>query len=87
MHLRDGPTSLPSVALDYRRLADSGAITRDPAQERLAAALDRLIVAIDTARLAAKSSALGWLFARGRPAAGAPKGPTFMAASAAAKPC
>ncbi|RWF21532.1 MAG: cell division protein ZapE, partial [Mesorhizobium sp.] len=48
----------------YDHLVETGAVDRDPAQERIVAALDRLIDEISAKRLAQKSSALGWLFAR-----------------------
>ena len=64
MHLRDGIQTHPSVAQRYAHLVETGAIARDPAQETIAKALDRVISAISSKRLAAKGSALGWLFAR-----------------------
>src|SRR5690606_14914551 len=64
MSLRDASSALPSLAHRYRRLVETGEIRGDPAQERAIAALDRLIGEISSSRLAAKSSALGWLFAR-----------------------
>lgn len=67
MHLRDGLVAHPSVAQRYRHLAESGAIESDAAQLEIAAALDRLIEAVASKRLATKSSSLGWLFARKRP--------------------
>jgi cell division protein ZapE len=66
MHLRDGLHAHPSVMQRYRHLVETGAITRDPAQEDVTVALDRLIAEIADKRLASKSSALGWLFARKR---------------------
>lgn len=51
----------------YRRLVDAGTIECDPAQLRIAAKLDDLLDAILSRRLAAKSSALGWLFANAAP--------------------
>jgi cell division protein ZapE len=66
MHLRDGVQTHAAVAQRYERLVGDGAIERDPAQQRIAAALDRLTVEIAAKRLARKSSALGWLFARKR---------------------
>jgi cell division protein ZapE len=50
----------------YAHLAETGALQRDAAQEPVAAALDRLIDELSAKRLASKSSALGWLFARKR---------------------
>ncbi|TRC96378.1 AFG1 family ATPase [Mesorhizobium sp. WSM4303] len=66
MHLRDGLQTHATVRQRYDHLVDTGAIGRDPAQERIAAALDRLTDEISVKRLAQKSSALGWLFARKR---------------------
>ncbi|WP_322417087.1 cell division protein ZapE [Mesorhizobium huakuii] len=66
MHLRDGLQTHATVRQRYDHLVDTGAIERDPAQERVAAALDRLTSEISAKRLAHKSSALGWLFARKR---------------------
>ena len=66
MHLRDGLQTRVTVAQRYDHLAARGEVTRDPAQERLARALDRLIGDICDKRISAKSSSLGWLFARRR---------------------
>lgn len=66
MHLRDGLQTHATVRQRYDHLVATGAIERDPAQERIAAALDRLTDEISVKRLAHKSSALGWLFARKR---------------------
>ncbi|TJV01618.1 MAG: cell division protein ZapE [Mesorhizobium sp.] len=66
MHLRDGLQTHATVRQRYDHLVETGAIERDPAQERIAAALDRLTSEISAKRLAHKSSALGWLFARKR---------------------
>ncbi|OBQ63436.1 cell division protein ZapE [Mesorhizobium erdmanii] len=66
MHLRDGLQTHATVRQRYDHLVDTGAIERDGAQERVAAALDRLTAEISAKRLAHKSSALGWLFARKR---------------------
>ncbi|MBZ9861256.1 cell division protein ZapE [Mesorhizobium sp. CA12] len=63
MHLRDGIQTHATVRQRYEHLVQSGAAERDPAQERIVAALDRLIDEISAKRLAHKSSALGWLFA------------------------
>ncbi|MDQ2632350.1 MAG: cell division protein ZapE [Pseudomonadota bacterium] len=68
MHLRDGLQPHPTVAQRYAQLVATGDITEDPAQRSVVAALDRLIVEIGTKRLARKSSALGWFFARSRAA-------------------
>ncbi|MER9168032.1 cell division protein ZapE [Mesorhizobium australicum] len=74
MHLRDGLQTHPTVRQRYDHLVVSGAIERDAAQEEIAAALDRLTVEISAKRLAHKSSALGWLFARKRETHEAVKG-------------
>ena len=66
MHLRDGLQTHATVRQRYDHLVETGAIERDPAQMRIAAALDRLTEEISAKRLAHKSSALGWLFARKR---------------------
>jgi len=66
MHLRDGLQTHATVRQRYDHLVQSGAVERDPAQERIVAALDRLIEEISAKRLAHKSSALGWLFAAKR---------------------
>lgn len=67
MHLRDGTITHPTVVQRYRHLVETGAIQQDAAQEAVAAALDDLIDRIADRRLEAKSSALGWLFARKHP--------------------
>ncbi len=64
MTLRDGLVTHPSVVQRYEHLVTTGAIARDAAQLQVATALDRLIGEICDKRLARKSSALGWLFAR-----------------------
>ncbi|CDX50133.1 conserved hypothetical protein [Mesorhizobium plurifarium] len=66
MHLRDGIQTHATVRQRYDHLVQSGAVERDPAQERIVTALDRLIDEISAKRLAHKSSALGWLFAAKR---------------------
>jgi len=66
MHLRDGLQTHATVRQRYDHLVQSGAVERDPAQERIVTALDRLIDEISAKRLAHKSSALGWLFAAKR---------------------
>ncbi len=66
MHLRDGLQAHPSVAQRLGQLVDAGELTADPAQLRVAQALDRLIGELAARRLAAKSSALGWLFGKAR---------------------
>lgn len=64
MHLRDGLQTHATVRQRYDHLVETGTIARDAEQERIAAALDRLTDEISAKRLAQKSSALGWLFAR-----------------------
>ncbi|PBB31599.1 cell division protein ZapE [Mesorhizobium sp. WSM3868] len=64
MHLRDGLQTHATVRQRYDHLVETGVVERDPAQERVVAALDRLTDEISAKRLAHKSSALGWLFAR-----------------------
>lgn len=66
MHLRDGIQTHATVRQRYDHLVESGVVERDPAQERIVAALDRLTEEISAKRLAHKSSALGWLFAAKR---------------------
>lgn len=66
MPMRDGLEPHPTVLQRYTHLVQTGAVTRDAEQERIARALDRLIDSIIARRLATKSSALGWLFARKR---------------------
>ncbi|NLH80641.1 MAG: cell division protein ZapE [Phyllobacteriaceae bacterium] len=58
---------LNTVAGRYDALVRSGAITADPAQERLTRRLDRLEKEIAACDLAVKGSALGWLFSRKAP--------------------
>ncbi|RUT89919.1 cell division protein ZapE, partial [Mesorhizobium sp. USDA-HM6] len=67
MHLRDGLQTHATVRQRYDHLAETGGAERDPAQERVVAALDRLTDEISAKRLAQKSSSLGWLFARKKP--------------------
>ncbi|CAM5431785.1 Cell division protein ZapE [Mycolicibacterium aubagnense] len=64
MHVRDGLQTHATVRQRYDHLVETGAVTRDAAQERIVGRLDRLIDEIADKRLAHKSSALGWLFAR-----------------------
>lgn len=53
-----------SVTQRYESMVRARRIERDPAQLEVAGRLDRLIEEIRDKRLATKSSALGWLFAR-----------------------
>ncbi|WP_048644983.1 cell division protein ZapE [Nitratireductor soli] len=64
MTLRDGLVIHPSVTQRYDHLVETGALSRDPMQVKVAATLDNLIGEICDKRLARKSSALGWLFAK-----------------------
>ncbi|HEY6630002.1 MAG TPA: cell division protein ZapE, partial [Rhizobiaceae bacterium] len=66
MHLRDGLQPHSTVAQRYAHLVETGEIAEDSAQRPVVAALDRLIDEIGTKRLARKSSALGWFFAKSR---------------------
>jgi cell division protein ZapE len=68
MHLRDGLQPHSTVAQRYAHLVEAGEIAEDSAQRPVVAALDRLIDEIRTKRLARKSSALGWFFAKSRAA-------------------
>lgn len=62
----DGLTSYRTVRQAYEEAGNAGEVRRDPAQIAVVDALDNLIVEIADKRLAAKSSSLGWLFARKR---------------------
>ncbi len=64
MSLRDGLQPFPSVRQAYEHLVERGEVASDAEQIAVTRALDHLIEEIATKRLAAKSSALGWLFAR-----------------------
>ncbi len=66
MHLRDGIQTHSTVAQRYAHGVAAGDLALDPAQTPVVAALDRLIDDICSKRLARKSSALGWLFAKNR---------------------
>ncbi|WP_274627160.1 cell division protein ZapE [Arvimicrobium flavum] len=66
MHIRDGLQPHATIAQRYQHLVETGEIGSDPAQLAVVAALDRLIDEIISKRLAQKSSALGWLFAKRR---------------------
>jgi cell division protein ZapE len=71
MARRDGPATHRGVAEEFDHRVEQGRIRADAAQRRAAERLDRLIDDIQSKRLASKSSALGWLFAR-RKTAGEP---------------
>jgi cell division protein ZapE len=64
MHLRDGIQPHATVRQRYDHLVTTGAVSRDLAQENVVQVLDRLLDVLSAKRLARKSSALGWLFAR-----------------------
>ena len=66
MTLRDGLQPFRTLRQAYGDKVDRGEVARDPAQEVVVAAFDRLIEDIAAKRLAAKSSSLGWLFGRKR---------------------
>lgn len=68
MSPHDGLSPFRTVRQAYDHLEETGVIGRDPAQMEVVEALDRLIAELSVKRLAAKKSALGWLFARRRPA-------------------
>ena len=70
------PSSLHSgpVSRELARRVERGALRADPAQGALAAALDRVMERSQGERLAAKSSALGWLFGSRRDEEAAPRG-------------
>jgi cell division protein ZapE len=69
MTSREGLPPYRTVGQAYRDKVERGEIVRDPVQEKLVSALERLTEDIASKRLAAKSSALGWLFGRKRPKA------------------
>lgn len=69
MPIRDGFAPHVTVLQRYQHLTSTGAIAADTAQENVARALDRVLDDIIAKRPAAKSSALGWLFAKKREAA------------------
>lgn len=63
-----------SVQARLREGVETGALSSDPAQERAAAALDLVLDGIRACQTGRKSGALGWLFARRRDPAAAPRG-------------
>jgi len=73
MNSHAGLAAYPSLRQDYDHLVEKGEISRDPAQEALADRFDRLIIELGSSNAAAKTSALGWLFAR-KKAPTAPRG-------------
>ncbi|MFC3723935.1 cell division protein ZapE [Neoaquamicrobium sediminum] len=60
----DDLSTFRTLRQHYEHLEQAGTIISDPAQLRIVDALDRLIADVSTKRLASKSSALGWLFAK-----------------------
>ncbi len=66
MSSHDGLSPFRTVRQAYDHLEETGAIGRDPAQMAVVDALDHLIEELSAKRLAAKKSALGWLFAKRR---------------------
>lgn len=64
MKIAEGLTGHPALEKRYDDMVASGALIDDPMQRQVARALDRLLGALTDRRMAAKSSALGWLFAR-----------------------
>jgi cell division protein ZapE len=67
-------TRLNPIQSRYDALVADGALERDPAQVALIARLERLLRELAEQSLAAKSSALGWLFGRSSAKAPPPKG-------------
>lgn len=63
-----------TVADAYAARIDSGEISLDPAQAQIAKRLDRLLLEVSNRRLAKKSSALGWMFARKAKSGKPPRG-------------
>ena len=68
MSAHDGLSPLRTVRQAYDHLEENGTISRDPAQMQVVEALDRLVSELASKQVATKSNALGWLFARKRPA-------------------
>lgn len=60
----DGLSNFQTVRQAYQHLGDTGAIRPDSRQLAVVDALDALISDVSSKRLAAKSSALGWLFGK-----------------------
>lgn len=68
MSVDDNLKAYPSVRERYDALVAAGEVDEDPAQLDLTDCYDRLIEEICTRRLSRKSSALGWLFGKRKPA-------------------
>jgi len=66
MHVRDGLSTHLTIAQQYEHLVETGAVTRDSAQEKVVKELDLLVDRIQSRRMARKSRALGWLFGKGK---------------------
>src|SRR5690606_35884956 len=62
----DGLSTHLTIAQQYEHLVETGAVTRDPAQEKVVKELDLLVDRIRARRMARKSRALGWLFGKGK---------------------
>ena len=62
--LRDGLQTHVTVRQRYEQLVAGGSIRFDAAQQETVQALDALLAELSEKRLARKSSALGWLFAK-----------------------
>ncbi|WP_237155270.1 cell division protein ZapE [Oryzibacter oryziterrae] len=58
----------------YDQKVAAGEISPDPAQRLVAVELDHVLHGLEEEKLAAKGSALGWLFGRKKPAGNAPRG-------------
>lgn len=67
-------TDLATVLATYKMQVSAGLIESDPAQILLARKLDVVLGEVSNRRLASKSSALGWLFARRGAPKAAPRG-------------
>ena len=68
MSAHDGLSPLRTVRQAYDHLEENGTLRRDPAQMQVVEALDHLVTELASKQVATKSNALGWLFARKRPA-------------------
>jgi cell division protein ZapE len=63
-----------TIAEAYASRVASGEFSLDPAQVKLAKRLDALLLEVSSRRLARKSSALGWMFARKTKSINPPRG-------------
>lgn len=57
-------TQMSTVQSEYEILVRAGDITPDPKQAAIVRSLDKVLYYVSTRRMASKSSALGWLFAK-----------------------